>query len=129
MDPIRAGLVVSLARPGGNVTGLSIEQSDVAGKRLELLREVIPGFHRLAILADVGNPQTAPETGEVQTAARALGVEIAPLEIRRAEDIAPAFERLKSQADALFIVQDTLTVANRTRVIARAGRPRPDDRQ
>ncbi len=120
MNPVSAGLVVSLARPGGNVTGLSIEQSDAAGKRLELLREAVPQFHRLAIMADVANPQTASETGEVQAAARALGFEIAPLEIRRAGDIAPAFETLKFRADALYIVQDTLTVANRTQVITLA---------
>ena len=120
MDPVSAGLVASLARPGGNVTGLSIEQSDAAGKRLELLREVFPQFHRLAIMADVANPQTAPETDEVQAAARALGFEIAPLEIRRAGDIVPAFEALKSRADALYIVQDTLMVANRTQVITLA---------
>jgi putative ABC transport system substrate-binding protein len=120
MDPVSAGLVASLAKPGGNVTGLSIEQSDVAGKRLELLREVVPGFHRLAIMANVANLQTAPERNEVQAAARALGLDIAPLEIRRAEDIAPAFETIKSQADALYVVQDTLTVANRTQVITLA---------
>jgi putative ABC transport system substrate-binding protein len=120
MDPVNTGLVASLAQPGGNVTGLSIEQSDAAGKRLELLREVVPRFHRLAIMANVANPQTAPERNEVQAAARALDIEIAPLEIRRAEDIAPAFDALKSQADALYIVQDTLTVANRTQVITLA---------
>jgi putative ABC transport system substrate-binding protein len=71
-------------------------------------------------MANVANPQTAPERNEVQAAARALDIEIAPLEIRRAEDIAPAFDALKSQADALYIVQDTLTVANRTQVITLA---------
>jgi putative ABC transport system substrate-binding protein len=117
MDPVSAGLVLSLARPGGNVTGLSIEQPDATGKRLELLREVVPRFHRLAIMVNVANSQTAPETGEAQAAARALGLEVAPLEIRRADDIGPAFEALKSQADALYIVQDTLTVANRMQII------------
>jgi putative ABC transport system substrate-binding protein len=120
IDPVGSGLVASLAKPGGNVTGLSIEQSDASGKRLELLREIVPRFHRLAVMANIGDPQTAPERGEVQAAARALGLEIAYLEIRRAEDIAPAFEAIKFQADALYIVEDALTAANRTRVITLA---------
>ena len=94
-DPVGAGLVASLARPGGNVTGLSIQATDLAGKRLELLREVVPGLRRLAIMLNVGNPVTVLELGEVQAAARTLGLEVATLEIRRAEDIAPAFEALK----------------------------------
>ena len=120
IDPVTAGLVASLAQPGGNVTGLSIEQSDAAGKRLELLREVVPRFHRLAIMADVATLQTAPERNEVQAAARALGLEIMPLEIRRAEDIAPAFETITSQPDALYIVEDNLTAANRIQIITLA---------
>jgi putative ABC transport system substrate-binding protein len=117
IDPAGAGIVPSLARPGGNVTGLSIEQTEAAGKRVELLRAVIPHLHRLAIIANVANPQTRQETGAVQTAARALGLELAPLEIRRAEDIATGFAALKGQADALYIAQDTLTNANRTQII------------
>ena len=102
-DPVGSGLVASLARPGGNVTGLSIQPTDLAGKRLELLREVVPGLRRLAIMANVGNPAAVLEMGEVQAAARTLGLEVAPLEIRRAEDIAPAFEALKGRADALYV--------------------------
>ena len=102
-DPVGTGLVASLARPGGNVTGLSIQQTDLAGKRLELLREVVPGLRRLAIMANVGNPAAVLEMGEVQAAARTLGLEVATLEIRRAEDIAPAFEALKGRADALYV--------------------------
>src|SRR5262249_47265662 len=81
----------------------------------------VPRFQRLAIMADRANSQTAPETAEAQAAARALGLEAALLEIWRAEDIAPAFEALKSQADALYIVQDTLMVAKRTQVIIALG--------
>jgi len=88
-DPVGTGLVASLARPGGNVTGLSLQQSDLAGKRLELLREVIPKVRRLAILANVGYPEPLLETREVQTAAGKLGFEVTMLEIRRAEEIAP----------------------------------------
>ena len=102
-DPVGSGLVASLARPGGNVTGLSIQQTDLAGKRLELLREVVPGLRRLAIMANVGNPAAVLEMGEVQAAARTLGLEVATFEIRRAEDIAPAFEALKGRADALYV--------------------------
>ena len=102
-DPVGTGLVASLARPGGNVTGLSIQATDLAGKRLELLREVVPGLRRLAIMANVGNPDAVLEMGEVQTTARTLGLEVVTLEIRRAEDIAPAIEALKGRADALYV--------------------------
>jgi hypothetical protein len=91
-DPLGSGMVASLARPGGNVTGLSIQATDLAGKRIELLREVVPGLRRLAIMADVGYPAAVMEMGEVQTAARILDLEVAALEIRRADDIASAFE-------------------------------------
>ena len=116
-DPVGGGLVASLARPGGNVTGLSMQSADLAGKRLELLREVLPRLRRLAIIGNVGNPQAVLEMGEVQTVARGLGIEVAPLEIRRAEDITPAFEALKAQADALYVVGDALVNANRTRIM------------
>ena len=95
VDPLGTGLVASLARPGGNVTGLSMQATDLAGKRLELLREVVPGLRRLAIMANVGYAAAVLEMGTVQAAARKLGIEVDVLEIRRAEDIAPAFEALK----------------------------------
>jgi putative ABC transport system substrate-binding protein len=116
-DPVGGGAVESLARPGGNVTGLSNQSPDVASKRFELLREVLPRLRRLAIIGNVGRPETVLEMGKVQAAARALGIEVAPLEIRRAEDIAPAFEALKTQADALYVVGDALVNANRTRIM------------
>jgi putative ABC transport system substrate-binding protein len=116
-DPLGDGLVASLARPGGNVTGLSNQSADLAGKRLELLREVVPRLHRLAIMVDVGYPGAVREMGEVQDAARALGVDVAPLEIRRAEDIPAAFATLRPAADALYVVGDALVNANRTRII------------
>jgi putative ABC transport system substrate-binding protein len=119
-DPVGGGLVKSLARPGGNVTGLSVEEVDTAGKRLELLREVLPRLHRVAIMFDAGYPSAVQEMDNLQSAARALGLEITPLEIRRAEDIAPAFASLGSQADAIFVSQDALTVANATRIITLA---------
>jgi len=116
-DPVGGGLVASLSRPGGNVTGLSVQSSDLTGKRLELLREVVPHVHRLALIGNVGYLQAVVEMGEVQAEARALGLEVAPLEIRRTEDIAPAFDALKAQADAIYVVGDALINANRTRII------------
>src|SRR5262249_2754410 len=107
-DPVGSGFVASLSRPGGNITGLSLQSTDLAGKRLELLREVVPDLRRLAIMAHVGNPGAVPEMAEVQAAARALGLELATLEIRRAEDIAPAFEALNGRVDALYIETDAL---------------------
>jgi putative ABC transport system substrate-binding protein len=115
-DPVGTGLVASLARPGGNLTGLSLQAPDLAGKRLELLREVIPGFRRVAILINVGNAFAVRELGEIQAAARTLGLEVIPLEIRRAEDIAPAFEALKSRTDVLYVPSDPLFTPNRIRI-------------
>jgi ABC-type uncharacterized transport system substrate-binding protein len=115
-DPVGTGLVASLARPGGNVTGLATLAADLAGKRLELLREVVPGLGRLAILGNVGNPLSVLELGEVQAAARTLGLEVHTLEIRRAQDIAPAFEALKGHADALYVCIDGLVNTNRIRI-------------
>jgi putative ABC transport system substrate-binding protein len=117
IDPVGAGLVASLGRPGGNVTGVSSQQTDVAGKRLDLLHEVAPDLRHLVIMANVANPQAALEMGEVQAAARRLGLEITPLAIRRAEDIATGFAAIKSKAGALYVVQDVLIVANRTQII------------
>jgi putative ABC transport system substrate-binding protein len=115
-DPVGSGLVASLARPGGNVTGLANQISDTAGKRLELLREVVPGLRRLAIMANVGNPASVLDVGEAQAAARTIGLEVTISEIRRADDIAPAFEALKDRADALYLSPDPLMNTNRTRI-------------
>jgi putative tryptophan/tyrosine transport system substrate-binding protein len=116
-DPVGGGLVASLSRPGGNVTGLSAQQADIAGKRLDLLREIRPDLRRLAVLANVGHRESVLETDQVQAAARSLSIEVAKLEIRRAEEIAPAFEALKGHADALYVVLSALVATNRTRII------------
>jgi putative ABC transport system substrate-binding protein len=116
VDPIAAGLVESLARPGGNVTGLSLQSSDLAGKRLELLRELLPNLRRLAILVNVNNPGGVAEMSKAEAAARTLGLDVAKLEIRRAEDIAPAFEAIKGHADALYVGPDPLVNSNRVRI-------------
>jgi len=115
-DPVGTGLVTSLARPGGNVTGLANQISDTGGKKLEFLREVVHDLRRLAIMANVGNPASVLEMREVQPTARALGLEITTSEIRRAEDIAPAFVALRDRADALYLCPDPLMNTNRTRI-------------
>jgi putative tryptophan/tyrosine transport system substrate-binding protein len=115
-DPVGTGLIASLAQPGGNVTGLSMQGPDVAAKRLELLREVVPGLRRVAIMANVGNPFSALELGEVQAAAGTLGLELVTLEIRQTQDIVPAFEALKGRSEALYVLTDPLVNSNRTRI-------------
>ena len=115
-DPVGTGLVASLVRPGGNVTGLSTQAPDLVGKRLELLREAVPELRRLAILANIGYPASVIEMSEVQAAAPTLGLEVVALEIQRAEDIAPAFEALKDRADALYVITDALVSTNRIRI-------------
>jgi putative ABC transport system substrate-binding protein len=119
-DPVGMGLVASLARPGGNVTGLAMQTTDLVGKRLSLLREVIPNLRRLAIMANVEYPFAALEMAEAQTAAGTLGLDAAVFEIRRAEDIAPAFEALKDRADALYVVGDALVATHLIQINALA---------
>jgi putative ABC transport system substrate-binding protein len=115
-DPLGGGLVASLARPGGNVTGLSMQASDAVGKRLELLREVLPGLHRLAIIGNVDYPAAVQEIAEVRAAARTLGLDVDVLEIRRTEDIAGTFPALKSGSQALYVCADPLVNANHARI-------------
>ena len=115
-DPVGTGLVASLARPGGNVTGLSNQISDTSPKRLELLREVVPALRRLAILFNVGNPGAVLDIREFEAAVRMFGLEALTFEIRRAEDIAPGFEALKGRADALYVAADPLVNTNRVRI-------------
>ena len=115
-DPLSSGMVASLARPGGNVTGLSNLAADLAAKRLEILRDVFPGLNRLAIMANVSSPGAVLEMDEFQEAARALRLEVIPLEIRRTEDIAPAIESLKGRVEALYVVGDPLANLNRVRI-------------
>jgi putative tryptophan/tyrosine transport system substrate-binding protein len=112
-DPVGTGLVASLARPGGNLTGLANQQSDTSGKKLEFLREVVPSFRRLAIMANANNPGSMLDMSEAEATARRLGLEVTKSEIRRAEDIAPAFEALRNRADALYVCPDALPNTNR----------------
>src|SRR5262245_45681005 len=115
-DPVGVGVVASVARPGGNVTGLSVQQPDTAGKRLELLREVVPGLRRLAIMANNDNASTALDMREAQVAARTLGLDVVTSEIRRREDIAPALDALRGHVEALYVCNDPLVTTNRMRV-------------
>jgi putative ABC transport system substrate-binding protein len=115
-DPLGTGLVASLARPGGNVTGLSLQSNDLVAKRLEILRDVIPGIRRLAVLANVGYAGSALEMRDVQATARMLGIEVDALEIRQAEDIAPAFAALGPEPKALYVCIDSLVNANIRRI-------------
>jgi putative ABC transport system substrate-binding protein len=115
-DPLSTGLVASLARPGGNVTGLSLTSPELAGKRLELLREAIPGLRQLAILVNADYPPSMRELDEVETAARPLGIDTIALKIRQAADIAHAFEALKGRAQALYVVGESLISANQVRI-------------
>ena len=116
-DPIGTGLVASLARPGGNVTGLSSQARDLGAKRVQHLREVLPNLRRLAFLGNADYAAGASEMSEVQAATRTLGLdEVLPLQIRRTEDIAPAFAAIKGRADALYVVAEPLANLNRMRI-------------
>jgi putative tryptophan/tyrosine transport system substrate-binding protein len=124
-DPVGTGLVASLARPGGNVTGLSLQQADLAGKRLELLREIVPGVRRVASMGNAGSPMIVRELQEVESTGRSLGLEIATLEVGKRDDIHPAFEAaLKFRADALYVCADPLINASRPEIVTLAQRVR-----
>ena len=119
-DPVATGLVAGLARPGGNITGLSLQQSDIVGKKLELLGEVLGHFQKLAVAGNVVNPGSVLEIKEVTTAASKLGFDIITLGFRRAEDIAPAFDALNGRAEALYVSTDPLVLSNVDRINALA---------
>src|SRR5262249_40085270 len=112
-DPVRGGLVQSLAHPAGNVTGVSIQQPDLVGKRLELLHQAIPQLHRLGILANAGYAEPMLEADRVKSMAQASGLDAARIGVWRTEDIAPAFASLMNKADALYVVSDALSLSSR----------------
>jgi putative ABC transport system substrate-binding protein len=116
MDPVSVGVVASLSHPGGNVTGLSLQSTDTAGKRFDILREVVPNLRRLAVMGNAGAPGAIMEMRDVEVTARTLGLEVIKFEIRRAEEIAPAIEALKGRVDALFVASDPLVLINRVRI-------------
>jgi ABC-type uncharacterized transport system substrate-binding protein len=115
-DPVGTNLVASLAHPGGNATGVSLQTTDIAGKRLELLRDIVPGLRRLAIIANIDSPYAVVEMNEIRAAARELSLDILPLEIRQAEEITPAFDLLKGRAEALYVSLDPVISAHRVRI-------------
>jgi putative tryptophan/tyrosine transport system substrate-binding protein len=119
-DPVGAGLVANLARPGGNLSGLSLQYSDLAGKRFQLLREALPGLRRLGILATTDNPGPMLEVTEVRATARTLGFEIVAPDVRGRQDFAPAFDTLKGRVDAIYVVTDPLTNTHRVEINALA---------
>src|ERR1700704_26066 len=119
-DPVGSGLATSLARPGGNVTGLSLLAPDLAGKRLENLRQVLPDVRRLAILGNAGYPAAMVEMVDLQETAHKLGLEATIPEVRRAEDMAPTIEQLKGRVDALYVCADPLISTNLVRINALA---------
>jgi putative ABC transport system substrate-binding protein len=124
VDPVGTGMVASLAKPSGNATGISIQTGELAGKRLELLREVLPGLRRFAIIGNINYPGSVLEIEAVRTLAREERLALDVLEIRRAADIGPAFAALKSGAQALLVSPDGLVNANIARINATALRAR-----
>src|SRR4051812_46320180 len=115
-DPVGTGLVASFARPGGNVTGLSLQAPDLSGKRIEILREVVPGLARLGVLGNAAYAASVLEMNEVQDAARGLGLQSVRLEVKGLEDIARVFDGLKSRIDAIYVVTDSLVSTHHTRI-------------
>jgi putative ABC transport system substrate-binding protein len=116
-DPLGTGLVASLARPGGNVTGMSLMAPDLGGKRLELLRELLPGLARVAVLWNAANPYPAIVFKETQAAGRTLGIEVQSLEVRGPDDFDGAFDTARKQRpDALITVEDPLTFSHQKRI-------------
>ena len=115
-DPVGSGLVANLSRPGGNITGLSLQTPDLAGKRIEIARELLPGLHRLAVLGDIGYPASKLEIDEVEAVARRLGLEVTKLEVQKAADILPALESLHGDVDALYVCTGPLINTNRVSI-------------
>jgi putative ABC transport system substrate-binding protein len=119
-DPGGSGIVSSLSKPGGNVTGLSSQAPEIAGKRVELLRELMPNVRRLGVLIDTNNPYAERDVSEAQKAAGVLGIEMTIARVQKADDIEPALDRLRSQAQALYILAVPVLLTHRTRIIEMA---------
>jgi putative tryptophan/tyrosine transport system substrate-binding protein len=119
-DPVGSRLIASLARPGGNITGLSVQSRDITSKRIGLLRDIVPSIRRLAIMAKIDNVSAASELHDAEAVAGSLGIETTPVGIKRAEDIEPAIEQLKGRADALYVAVDSLVTTEAARLNALA---------
>jgi putative tryptophan/tyrosine transport system substrate-binding protein len=120
VDPVAIGLVANLSRPGGNATGMSVQQAEVASKRLELLREIVPGLGKFAVLFDATYPASAREAANVQSSARQLGLVVMLLGVQGTDDIATAFGALKSEVGGIYLVENALIDINRSHIIALA---------
>src|SRR3954447_371412 len=117
-EPLGIGVVASLARPGGNVTGLSAFATELAGKRVELLKEARPPIARVGFLQNMGNPASPPQWEAVQAVAKALGLSAEPFDVRNTNDIANAFVRIANDRfDALSVGIDALTQANAKMIV------------
>ena len=117
VDPVATGLVASLARPGGNITGLSIMTPELVGKQLEMLKEVVPKASRVAVLWNPANPGNAPQLRAAEVAARTLGVRLQPLEARGPREIDSAFAAMtKEGASAVVVLVDVVFIDQRTRI-------------
>jgi ABC-type uncharacterized transport system substrate-binding protein len=117
-DPIATGLVSSLARPGGNITGLTVITPDLTEKRLELLKDILPGRTRVAVLWNPGNPISEPEFGKAEAAARSLGLQLQSLSVRDPREFASAFSSMKTErADALFVLSDAMFFNHRKEIV------------
>ena len=124
-DPIGSGLIASLARPGENITGLTSVSRDLSGKRLELLKEIVPRFTLVSVLWNSENPDNASQLKETESAARALGVQVQPVEVRNSNDFDKAFSAItKEHAGALYAVGDSVIAANRNRIVDFAAKKR-----
>jgi putative ABC transport system substrate-binding protein len=124
-DPVGTGFVASLARPGGNITGLSMMAPELAGKRLELLRETTPRISRVAVLRNPANPATALSLSETQAAARVLGVQLQLLEVRTPEELDGALgAAARDRADALIVLPDPMLLTHRRRIADLAAKSR-----
>ena len=117
-DPVGVGLVTSLARPGGNITGLSAIVGELSPKRLELIREIVPGLARIAVLANTSNDAVRRDWARIETAARSLGVQSQLLDLRESDALGPTFDDASARrADALVVVIDAITQANQQRIV------------
>jgi putative ABC transport system substrate-binding protein len=119
-DPVGNGLVASLAHPGGNASGLSIQLTDSVGKRIDLLRDLLPNLRRLGLIGNFANPTVALEMNAAQSEARALDIETFPSGFARTEDVAPAIEKLKGRVEALYVCQDPLVGSSIAEISAAA---------
>jgi putative ABC transport system substrate-binding protein len=124
-DPVGSGFVASLARPGGNITGLTSLSQDLSGKRLELLKETVPRLTRVGILWNSGNPDNATQLREAESAATALGVQLQPVEVKSSNDFDKAFSGItKGRSGALYALGDSLIATNRKRIVDFAAKSR-----